>query len=57
MPEQTIAEDDAIKQARGDGFLVVDINSMEATCSAHSYRTGILQSPMWDFTVPVSLPS
>jgi hypothetical protein len=55
-PADTVSHSDAIKHARADGFLVVDITNMEATCSAHSYRTGLLQSPIWNFTIPVALP-
>jgi PhoD-like phosphatase len=56
-PFQTIAAPESEKQLRADGFLVVDITNMEATCATHSYHTGILQSPVWELTVPLSLPS
>jgi hypothetical protein len=56
-PAETIAARASIRQVRADGFLVVDINKMEATCATHSYHAGILQKPVWEFTVPVALPS
>jgi PhoD-like phosphatase len=55
-PGETLNANASIKQLRADGFLVVDIIDMEATCATHSYHTGTLQSPIWEFTVPVSLP-
>jgi PhoD-like phosphatase len=57
MPSETVNANASTKQVRADGFLVVDIINMEATCATHSYHAGILQSPIWEFTVPVSLPS
>jgi hypothetical protein len=55
-PSGTVSKSDAIKHERADGFLRVDISNMMATCAAHSYRTGILPNPMWNFSFPVSLP-
>jgi len=47
-PGLTIGASEEVKDKRGDGFLMVEIDGKEASCSALSYRT--LVSSIWNHT-------
>ena len=49
-PVDTRYANDTVKAARGDGFLMVDLDGETATCEMHGYRQG--PDLVWAVTVP-----
>lgn len=49
-PNETRYETKSIKAARGDGFLVINLDGVSATCSLHEYR--LSHKVAWAVTLP-----